>query len=193
MATVIKIPVLRKLTRDSGPIPSLRDLLERSGFKIRGRNRADCVHCEGGSRGVVSFNSDVWHCFRCGRAGNTRTLARALGLALPPVAEEIFKRREREEEFCEWLDILHERLASVWRELGQQAEIAKQILAHWPDEELAWEALADFYHSQADFEAAFEFLSCEKVPRYLEQPMTRAKLFAAFEEAVARVGASDVA
>jgi hypothetical protein len=192
MRNVLRFPNSRK-TCDSAPIPSHRDLLQESGFTIRGRNRADCPYCEGSSRGTVSFNSDVWHCFRCGRAGNTRTLARALGLALPPLTQEILQRRERKEQFGEWHDIIHERLASVWRELGQQAEIAKQILANWPDEELAWEALADFYHSQADFEAAFEFLSCEKVPRYLEQPMTREELFNAFEEAVARVGGSDAA
>jgi hypothetical protein len=181
MITVIKFPVPRKLTCDSAPIPSLADLLERAGFHVKGR-RADCIHCEGHSRLTVAFNDDVAFCHRCKWTGNIRTLSRALGLPLAPVAREILQRRERETEFKEWLGTTHEILARVWRELGQQAEIAKKILAHRPDEDLAWEALADFYHSQADFEGAFEFLGFEKVPRYLEHPMTRERLLALFEE-----------
>jgi hypothetical protein len=181
MATLVKFPILHKLTCDSAPVPSLAELLERAGFHVKGR-RADCIHCEGSSRLTVAFNDEVAFCHRCKWTRNIRTLSRDLGLPLAPIAREALARREREAEFREWLDTTYEILARVWRELTLQAELAKQIVARRPDEDLAWDALADFYHSQADFEGAFEFLSFEKLPRYLEQPMTRERLLALFEE-----------
>jgi hypothetical protein len=164
------------------PIPSLAELLKRAGFHVRHR-RADCTHCEGSSRLTVSFTDEVAFCHRCKWSGNIRTLSRDLGLPLAPIPREILARREREAEFNEWLNTCLTIIANLWRELTLQAELAKQILAFWPDEELAWDVLADFYHSQADFEGAIEFLSFQKLPCYLDQPMTREQLFHLFEEA----------
>jgi hypothetical protein len=79
-----------------------------------------------------------------------------------------------------------------WRYLTLRAEFAKQILAGFPACAPAWGALADFYHSEAVFAAAFELLSCEKLPEYLETPMTRERLTAAFDEACS-LGVTDAA
>jgi hypothetical protein len=181
MTTVPRLPNSRK-TYDSAPISSLAELLERTGFHVRGR-RADCSYCKGTSRLTVSFTAEVTFCHRCKWTGNIRTVARELELPLAPITREILERREREVELNEWLNTCHTILANLWRELTLRSELAKQILAFWPDEELAWDALADFYLLQADFEGAFEILNFEKLPRYLEQPITREKLFRLFEEA----------
>jgi hypothetical protein len=58
----------------------MSSLLLSAGFQLRGRGRADCIHCEGHSRGTVAFNDEVAFCHRCKWAANTRTLARQLGL-----------------------------------------------------------------------------------------------------------------
>jgi hypothetical protein len=150
--------------RDSAPIPSLAELLERAGFHVKGR-RADCVFCDGSSRLTVSFTNEVWHCFRCGRKGDVRTLARELGLALEPIARQILERREKQEAFKEWLHTTHMILVRHWWYLTRRAALAKVALQFIPDFEPAWCALANYCHAEAVFGAAFEFLSCEKLPR----------------------------
>jgi len=67
-------------TFNSSESMDLRALLRCSGFRIRNSKRADCARCGGKSRGTVSYNSEVAHCFRCGWAANTVTLARDLGV-----------------------------------------------------------------------------------------------------------------
>jgi hypothetical protein len=57
-------------------LPSLRDLLAAGGFRLRTGTRADCAHCRGNSRGTVSYNAEVAHCFRCGWSANRFQLAR---------------------------------------------------------------------------------------------------------------------
>src|SRR5580700_7034695 len=58
----------------------MRGLLEQAGFRVRGATRADCIHCEGHSRGTVAFTHAVAFCHRCKWTANTLTLARELGL-----------------------------------------------------------------------------------------------------------------
>lgn len=193
METLLTNPNSRK-TIDAAPVPTpnLSDLIERAGFHVRGR-RADCIHCEGQSRLTVAFNDEVAFCHRCKWTGNIRTLTRELGLPLAPEAREAWERRVRVGQFEEWGNTCWLILVRRLRFLTRRAELAKSILTRFPDCESAWGALADLYHSEAIFTAAFEFLACEKLPEYLEQPMTREKLRAAFEEAAARVRASHVA
>src|SRR2546422_6165790 len=59
------------------PMP---ELLERAGFHIRSATRADCVHCQGHSRGTVAFTNEVAFCHRCQWKANQVTLACELGL-----------------------------------------------------------------------------------------------------------------
>ena len=62
-----------------GPF-EMRLLLETAGFRVRGATRADCIRCEGQSRGTVAFTTEVAYCHRCKWTANTLTLARELGL-----------------------------------------------------------------------------------------------------------------
>ena len=161
-------------------------LLIGAGFRIRGR-RADCVHCDGHSRLTVSFNDEVAFCHRCKWTGNARTLTRDLGLPLEPLTHEIREKCEQHGRFTEWERTIYVLLVGKWRSVTRRAELAKQLLFKFPDCEPAWCALADFYQSESTFSAAFEFLSYERLPQYLDVPMTRDKLFAAFTEGERRM------
>jgi hypothetical protein len=174
--------------------PGLADLLAQAGYRVRGR-RADCVGCEGRSRLTVSFNDEVYYCHRCGRAGNARTLARDLGVPIAPETHEARVKRDRAAQFSEWVDTLHLILSRHLRLLRSRAELAKNVLNAYPDCDPAWSALAEFYHSEAKLLAALDQLACEKVSQWLEIPMTRPRLLAAFEDALRRVepGISDAA
>jgi hypothetical protein len=164
--------------------PSLADLLERAGYRVRGQ-RADCPHCEGRSRLTVSvsFADGVFHCHRCQKSGNVRTLARELGSPLPPLTPEERAERTREAQFSDWVDACHIILAGRLRYLTRRAELAKRVLACCPDCEPAWDALATLYHAEAEILGALDMLSFEKVSPWLENPMTRDALLLAFTEA----------
>lgn len=56
----------------------MRALLRHLGAKFRGRKRADCLLCRGGSVGTVAFTEKLWKCHRCGEGGDVYTLVRAL-------------------------------------------------------------------------------------------------------------------
>jgi hypothetical protein len=171
---------------------ALLELLARAGFRVRGR-RADCIHCDGHSRLTVSFNEEVFYCHRCGRTGNARTLARDLGMTLPPETREAREKRQRAARFDECLNVCHLILVRRLLYLTRRAELAKSVLAAYPECEPAWYTLADFYHSEAGLCGALDMLSFEKLSPWLDRPMTRDKLFAAFEDACERSGAADVA
>jgi hypothetical protein len=161
-------------------------LLERSGFRIRGK-RADCPHCQGHSRLTVAFTDEVFYCHRCGRAGNIRTLARALGLQVVPETSEQKLARAREGEFREWLDLLYWVFSDELIWLTMIAEAAKQTLAILPNDETAWEELRRFHDDEPYLMGALDFLAGETVSRWLEFPITKEKLRAAFVEARTRV------
>src|SRR5262245_6329229 len=76
-------------------VESMPRLLERAGFRVRGR-RADCARCSGRSRGTVSLTDEVAFCHRCGWTGNRITLARELGLLATDSETRLALRRERE-------------------------------------------------------------------------------------------------
>ncbi|MGD0957216.1 MAG: hypothetical protein ABR953_10365 [Candidatus Acidiferrales bacterium] len=73
------------------------------------------------------------------------------------------------------------------RSLERRAELAKKILAHFPDSEEAWGALVELYHNEAGIFAALDVLSFEKLSLWLETTMTKQELFTAFEDAIGRV------
>jgi hypothetical protein len=166
---------------------SFAELLERAGFRVRGR-RADCKYCnaEGRGRGTVAFTADVAYCHRCKWTANSRTLSRALGF---PVAAEERKHRDlrrSEKQFSDWLNTCHAILARRLRRLTKRAERAKTVLADFPDCEPAWNALADFYHNEAQLLGAFDVLSFEPLSQWLENPVPRFRLALVFREAELR-------
>ena len=165
--------------------PTFPELLERAGFRIRGR-RADCPKCEGRSRLTVSFTTQVAYCHRCHWTGNYRTVARGLGLALPPERAEDRAVREGATQFAAWSNTCYLLIVRRLRDLTARAEMAKKVLSHFPDCQPAWSALADLYHSEASLLGALDVLACEKLSPWLDVPMTREKLSVAFMDAAQR-------
>jgi hypothetical protein len=92
--------------------------------------------------------------------------------------------RNRAQEFDEWRSTCQRILTDRLRHLCQKADSAARVLARFPDCEPAWNALANFYHCEAELRAALDLLSFEKVSPWLETPMTSKILAAAFDEAV---------
>jgi len=162
--------------------PDLSALLARAGYVLRG-NRARCPSCEGRSDFTVGiYDHERYLCFRCKRAGNLRTLQRELALPVAPETIEERKAQYRARQFREWVRAAVELLNRRLRRLASGARWAHVALAYDPEDEAAWDALADFYNGEAELEGALELLSFEKVPRWLEQPVAREKVFAAFGE-----------
>jgi len=153
----------------------MRALLERNGFRIRG-SRADCIHCEGGSRGTVSFSAEVAFCHRCKWTANAAQLAGAFGEGAPPESPEHREARLRVEGFKQWLSETYQQAADEEYQLSRKAELGKKILARFPDCEAAWEALARWYHAERRLAAFFELAQC------------KAGRFALFEKWVSDVG-----
>jgi hypothetical protein len=102
---------------------------------------------------------------------------------VPQETQALREARERVELFAEWVDTCERILSARLRHLGRRAELAKDALRFFPDLELAWIALAEFYHNQNELTAALDALSFEKASQWLEYPMGRMELFRAFEEA----------
>src|SRR5215470_14427608 len=110
----------------------MRDLLAQGGFRLRTVTRADCARCTGRSRGTVSYNAEVAHCFRCGWSANRFQLARELGLARK------VRRGSRAN-------------ARVRREAQRQAKNEREIRAftRWRDERLRHVSDRYYAHSRA--------------------------------------------
>jgi hypothetical protein len=169
---------------------SFEDLLrEKYGVEVR-RHRCDCPLCEGSSRLTMSVHEDFAHCFRCNVTIQARALMRESGIAVPQPTPEQIRERRQAAEFDVWKDTLDKILRRRFVRLTMRAEAAKKTLAILPEDETAWEELAVFYDAEAAFMRAFDLLVCEKVSRWLEQPMTKEKLRAAFDEACQRCGVS---
>jgi hypothetical protein len=167
-------------------LPSMPELLELAGFRIRNATRADCARCEGHSRRTVSFTAQVAHCFRCGWSANQVILARELGvLSNDPQTRKAlhreWKRRERIEvpiqAFEKWRDEELRRATDQHRTLSRQAVLAESVLKIYPDCEPAWTALATFYRRKAQLDAQLDRLSCTKLSDFLNAPYTICQLY----------------
>lgn len=164
-------------------------LLERAGFHIRGK-RADCSRCEadgpGKGRGTIAFTDEVAYCHRCQWTRNIRTLSRELGVNVSPETQQERERRELHAEFKEFLDttwlVFIRRLWCIQR----KRTLAVGVLACFPECEPAWAALADCHDELPWLLAALDTLAFEKTSCWLETPMSRDRLFAAFCEAEGR-------
>lgn len=161
---------------------SMGDLLVRAGFRLRGKSRADCIHCSGSSVGTVSFTAEVAHCFRCGWKSNTVTLARELGLAGTTGANRQEQRELAEylrtiERFEKWRDAHVRRLSTELRVLGRTAARATEVLKIYPDCEPAWDAFARFAHREAELNYALDMLTFAKAGVWSEEDCTVLDLF----------------
>lgn len=169
----------------------MRDLLAQAGFLLRTATRADCVHCAGRSRGTVSYNAEVAHCFRCDWSANRLTLARELGLPRKTRAgwraktrRESWRRAKNEKEiraFTQWRDERLRQVSDRHCALSRAAARAEQALRSGlltsEEQELAWSAMARFRHEEARLSAAFNFLTCAKASAWLEYDSRIEELF----------------
>jgi hypothetical protein len=53
------------------------------------------------------------------------------------------------------------------RQLGQAAKKAKSVLAENPNDEAAWNALANFYHAESKLAATMDYLTFAKASQWL--------------------------
>ena len=173
---------------------SMNQLLERAGFVIRGATRADCIHCQGQSRGTIAFTSEVAFCHRCKWRANVVTLAREAGLLhsnlhSTTAIRDIVRRREQVESQVQRFEVWREgQIRSVsnrYRFLGRAAVLALQILSKFPDCEAAWETLARFYHAEADLSAIFDWFMFTKASNWLEVDSTPVEVFQTWRRHVA--------
>jgi hypothetical protein len=165
---------------------SMSDLLERAGFRLRGRNRADCIHCSGSAIATVALTGNVAYCHRCKWTANTIMLAKELGLlSTDPEsrrqrraeAREIAKHRATIRRFEVWRTACIKFYSAKLRRLGRQAALATQVLNKYPDTEPAWDALARFCHEEGELNQMLDFFSCAKASPWLDADETVLDLF----------------
>jgi hypothetical protein len=170
---------------NTGPI-SMRQLLEYAGFAVRGANRADCVHCEGHSRGTVAFTSEVAFCHRCKWRANVITLARGVGLFQSDshtTAATRAKVRHRQhlelqvQQFELWREGQIHSISDRYRRLWSAAGRAVQVLLKFPECEAAWCALAQFYQAEAHLSAIFDWLMFIKASIWLDADSTPTEVY----------------
>jgi hypothetical protein len=172
------------------PLPDVTfemySLLKQAGFKIRRRGRADCIHCEGHSRGTVSFNDELTHCFRCQWKANSFTLARELGLldgnreARDKFLRDVRERRRFDadlDKFEVWRSKQIRLVSDQYLGLSRAANHAQKVFTQCPDCEEAWDCLARFYNAEAQLSVVFDWLTFAKASAWLEQDATPIEVF----------------
>src|ERR1700722_13844543 len=107
----------------------MAQLLEAEGFRVHGR-RADCVHCEGGSRLTVSFNGQFAFCHRCQWKTSLQRLAKLQGRTIP--AKRVGRASIRKASFRQWLRTAYSQMADQERHLARRALWAKTALHYFP-------------------------------------------------------------
>jgi hypothetical protein len=86
-------------------------------------------------------------------------------------------RIEELERFDRWRDSQIDRLTTLYQSLWSRSALAHRILLLYPDEVLAWNALAPFYHREAELSRALDFLTFAKASSWLESDSTPRKVF----------------
>ena len=125
----------------------MRDLLAQGGFCVRTATRADCARCTGRSRGTVSYNAEVAHCFRCNWSANRSTLARELGLVGQASACWGLSHQGRGENRQAKARPTRRQRAKARREFRRRAQNEDEIrsFARWREERLR--QVSDRYHA----------------------------------------------
>ena len=140
-------------------------VLVSAGFKNFRRDRCDCAYCAGGSQLTVSIREDkgLYHCFRCGRGGSVRSLARTQGLNLPPPRMLLADRPKVE--FRAWLHRKMTEMATLEYRLHEKLKWARVCLRYYPEHEGAWEILRQWYDLEHELRIFWES-ACDKIGRY---------------------------
>ena len=188
---------------------TMRELLERAGFGIRSAKRADCAKCTGRSRSTVSYTERLAYCHRCTWRTNDVALARELEGAVAPARDGVCRvagtlvprtkmpgtsrhkssgrpgateREARIAAFAAWRRAKTDELVARAHRLRFRAELAKLMLADNPDDEFAWQKLAECYHEEAQLEATLDFLLCTKLSVWLDGDSTIAEVYEAWQQ-----------
>jgi len=170
------------------------DLLERAGFKLRSKNRADCARCEGHSFSTVSYTDEVAHCFRCQWKANVVTLSKELGLwknsGFQRLHGQHLRSRSRHRavigSFERWRDHRIRVLSGRYRDLRFQAQLGREVLLHYPTCAPALDALARFYHEESKILRQLDFLACAKASPWLETNATICDVFRTWRRSYAK-------
>lgn len=182
--------------------PAMPELLERSGFRLRGPKRADCAHCTGHSRGTVSYTAEVAYCHRCGWRGNITTLARQPKVGADPRVRatpgssprlpdggrhtglplQDKQHRAMLQDFAAWREAQITALSDRLYALHRCARHAHNVLRKFPDCEAAWDALKRLADEEAELYRALDFLNCQRASAWLENDATVLDVFRAWEQ-----------
>jgi len=172
---------------------AMPELLERAGFRLRGKSRADCVHCAGHAVATVAYTDEVAYCHRCAWRTNATALAKELGL-LQTDPESRRRRREEMRQLAEYRETIerfeawrdgHVRAYSAkLRQLGRSAAIAKEVLAKYRDCEPAWAAFARFCHQEGEICRVLDYLTFAKASPWLEEDSTPLGVFEAWKRVI---------
>ncbi|MGC2765204.1 MAG: hypothetical protein WB607_06840 [Candidatus Acidiferrum sp.] len=170
---------------------SIVQLLEKTGFVLRGATRADCIHCQGHSRGTVAFTTEVAFCHRCKWTANIVTLAKDAGVlrgnstAATAIRDSIRRSAHLNLElqrFDTWRQKQVRMVSVRYRSLSRNAVLAADVLAKFPECDAAWDALAEFYHTEARLLALFDWFMFTKVSTWLELDSTAVEVFATWRQ-----------
>jgi hypothetical protein len=131
---------------------TLADLLLRAGSRSVRRSRADCPFCRGRARLTVAFSEAkrVAFCHRCMWSASAAQLAQQQGVEIAP--RRAGKARLRRLRFEKWLDRTMGEMANQERRHARRAEWAKAALSFYPDDQIAWTILSEWYQAQRRFE-----------------------------------------
>jgi hypothetical protein len=170
-------------------LPAFSVLLTHAGFTLRGKSRATCAHCSGHDRTTVAYSETYAHCFRCGWKSSYTKLARELGILSATLSdadraalEAIRAKEKRRAQFLAWQNIKLKIILKKIETLRERAQLAARVLERWPEEECAWQAIAEFHHKKTRLYAAFDFFSLTQVSNYLEQDSSAEELIRLFNE-----------
>jgi hypothetical protein len=138
-------------------------VLVAAGFKNFRRDRCDCPYCAGGSHLTVSIQKGLYHCFRCGRGGSVRSLARQQGIELPP--PRLRKADIPKQQFRVWLSNKCREMATLEYRLYLKLKWARVCLSYYPNHDAAWEVLRQWYDLEHRFRT-FWGSATDKLGRY---------------------------
>ncbi len=93
--------------------------------------------------------------------------------------EEINRAAKKEKQrvaFLAWQRSKLNGIIAKFNELNSKSCLARNILQKFPEEKLAWQALANLYNNEATLFAAFDFFSLAAISAYLDSESTPEEL-----------------
>jgi ribosomal protein L37AE/L43A len=168
----------------------LRALLEASGARIRGRNRADCPKCK--RQRAVSFDESrgVYHCHEagCNFSGGAGKLARELGLAQHLTAAGYRELRQEREQADRAARALYERMKARRFELLEELYTLNQlelgVHETGPENPATWDVLAQVYAERPGILAELAFLENSPAGKVLQFLNAKPAQWQAVSEAI---------